>query len=211
MKVQRQNNLSGTRYALNQQRMLIGNRIGRIEWYHLRAPTATESARNRIRARQIRPSVSRLTAAELLLLSLPLYYCIPFWQAQPLPSRRHHFLRIETAETEKYRRTRRAGAAANLDAVASVRRRHVLCIRVRDTVPGGATGRTSGTRRRADSPASKPAATFLRAEACAIGPSTRQKYPRISPRFFLCGTALHYFLRKIFDTKSYVTASECAV
>jgi len=35
-------------YALDQYRILMGNRIRRIKWYHLRARTATKSARNRV-------------------------------------------------------------------------------------------------------------------------------------------------------------------
>ena len=48
---------NGASYTLDQYRTLIVNRIWPIEWYYLRLPTATESARNRVR----NPTSSRPT------------------------------------------------------------------------------------------------------------------------------------------------------
>ena len=42
---------NGASYALDQYRTLIGNCIRRIDRYHLRAPTATGIARNRLQNR----------------------------------------------------------------------------------------------------------------------------------------------------------------
>jgi len=49
-------------YVLYRHRILMRNCIRRIEWHHLRTPTATGSAEIAFAARQVWPSVSRPTA-----------------------------------------------------------------------------------------------------------------------------------------------------
>ena len=64
------NNLSSdASYTIDQYRTLIGNYIRRIEWHHLRAPTTTGTARNRVRNQSNSALISGSHVAHCLSIS----------------------------------------------------------------------------------------------------------------------------------------------